>query len=87
VRAMQGWVVGFTIEAVADQQKESWRARPENKTKSTWITEGLWSTCRHPNYFGEVCIRVGNAAASRFVVRMMMMMIWCQLIWRGAHLL
>jgi steroid 5-alpha reductase family enzyme len=51
-----GWVVGFLFEVTADYQKETWRARPENREKKTWITEGLWSVCRHPNYFGEILI-------------------------------
>jgi steroid 5-alpha reductase family enzyme len=51
-----GWVVGFVFEVTADAQKEAWRARPENRDKKTWITEGLWSVCRHPNYFGEILI-------------------------------
>ena len=51
-----GWFVGMLFEVVADHQKETWRARPENKDKQTWITEGLWSTCRHPNYFGEILL-------------------------------
>ena len=51
-----GWVVGFIFEVTADAQKEAWRARPENREKKTWITEGIWSACRHPNYFGEILI-------------------------------
>lgn len=46
------WVTGFAVEVVADWQKTAWRKRPENQAKSTWINEGLWSCCRHPNYFG-----------------------------------
>ena len=37
-----GWVIGLLMEIVADHQKETWRARPENRAKRTWITEGLW---------------------------------------------
>ena len=51
-----GWVLGFVFEVVADYQKERWRGRPKNTEKRTWITEGLWSACRHPNYFGEIML-------------------------------
>ena len=51
------WIFGFTIEAVADQQKNNFRANPENKGK--FIQSGLWSKSRHPNYFGEITLWVG----------------------------
>ena len=47
---------GFAPSRAADSQKEAWRARAENREKRTWITEGLWSVCRHPNYFGEILL-------------------------------
>ena len=50
------WAFGFAFEVVADTQKGAWRARPENAGKKTWITGGLWSVCRHPNYFGEITL-------------------------------
>jgi steroid 5-alpha reductase family enzyme len=53
------WLIGFTIEAVADAQKSKWRANPENKGK--FINVGLWSKSRHPNYFGEIIIWIGVA--------------------------
>lgn len=48
------WAVGLGLEAVADQQKDAWRSRPENKGQ--FIQEGLWARSRHPNYFGEMLV-------------------------------
>lgn len=53
------WVFGFTFEAVADAQKSRFKANPENKGK--FISSGLWSLSRHPNYFGEIVIWIGVA--------------------------
>ncbi len=43
--------LGFFFEAVADWQLARFKRRPGSKGRI--ITEGLWSTTRHPNYFGE----------------------------------
>jgi steroid 5-alpha reductase family enzyme len=56
------WVLGFTFEAVADKQKKSFSEIPENKDK--FITLGLWSISRHPNYFGEIVLWTGIAIIS-----------------------
>lgn len=48
------WLVGFAIEAVADQQKFAFKNDPT--TSSRWIESGLWKYSRHPNYFGEVLL-------------------------------
>ncbi|MFW9853694.1 MAG: DUF1295 domain-containing protein [Candidatus Thorarchaeota archaeon] len=53
------WIIGFGFEAIADYQKNKWRSIPENKGK--FITTGLWSISRHPNYFGEIILWVGIA--------------------------
>lgn len=53
------WVMGFTIEVVADGQKTKFRSNPENK--NTFINEGLWKRSRHPNYFGEISLWLGIA--------------------------
>jgi steroid 5-alpha reductase family enzyme len=56
---MSVWLLGFGIEVVADRQKSAFSARAKNK--GLWIDEGLWSRCRHPNYFGEILLWTGIA--------------------------
>lgn len=51
------WVIGFAIEVIADSQKSKFRA----ENKSGFITTGLWSWSRHPNYFGEIVLWIGIA--------------------------
>ena len=53
------WSVGFVIEVVADQQKSAFKRDPANEGR--FITSGLWSWSRHPNYFGEITLWVGMA--------------------------
>ncbi len=51
------WIVGFTIEVVADRQK-----RQHRKTNpGEFISTGLWAWSRHPNYFGEILLWIGIA--------------------------
>jgi len=61
------WVLGFSIEATADAQKNRFRADPENKGK--FIHTGLWAWSRHPNYFGEIVIWIGVAIIALPVLR------------------
>jgi len=49
--------VGLIIESVADYQKWAHHCEPSNRGK--FITSGLWSTSRHPNYFGEILVWLG----------------------------
>ena len=44
------------------QQKIIFRASTENKDK--FITTGLWAYSRHPNYFGEIMLRLGISIMS-----------------------
>ncbi len=48
------WLTGLLIEAVADAQKSTFKARDENRGRI--ITNGLWRYSRHPNYFGEMLV-------------------------------
>ena len=50
--------LGFGIEVVADAQKSRWRALPGSKGR--YIDTGLWRYSRHPNYFGEWVLWVGQ---------------------------
>ena len=61
------WLIGFGVEAIADQQKNQFRAVPENKGK--FIDVGLWSWSRHPNYFGEITLWIGIAVIAMPVLR------------------
>ena len=56
------WILGFAFEAVADKQKKSFSELPKNKDK--FISQGLWSVSRHPNYFGEIVLWMGIAIIS-----------------------
>lgn len=51
------WLVGFAIEVTADTQKSAFKADPANEGR--FITTGLWSWSRHPNYFGEITLWTG----------------------------
>ena len=51
------WLLGFTIECIADKQKSQFRAH----NKDGFISEGLWAWSRHPNYFGEIVLWMGIA--------------------------
>ena len=52
------WGSGFLIEGVADRQKRLFR---ERHGAEAFITSGLWSRSRHPNYFGEILLWCGVA--------------------------
>jgi steroid 5-alpha reductase family enzyme len=51
------WLLGFGFEVIADRQKKHFSEQPENKGR--FITQGLWSVSRHPNYFGEIILWSG----------------------------
>ncbi len=56
------FIIGFGIEIVADNQKTAFRSIEANK--DNFITSGLWSKSRHPNYFGEVLLWFAIAVIS-----------------------
>ena len=56
------FLLGFSTEIVADNQKAKFRSFPENRDK--FITTGLWAKSRHPNYFGEIVLWAGIAVMS-----------------------
>ena len=56
------FLLGFSTEIVADNQKSKFRSLPENRDK--FITTGLWAKSRHPNYFGEIVLWAGIAVMS-----------------------
>ena len=56
------FILGLSIEIIADYQKTVFRRNIENKDK--FITTGLWSLSRHPNYFGEILLWTGIAIMS-----------------------
>ena len=56
------FIIGFSIEIIADQQKTVFRKDPSNKDK--FISLGLWAYSRHPNYLGEILLWSGIAIMS-----------------------
>ena len=56
------FIIGFSIEIIADHQKTVFRSNSENKNK--FITSGLWSKSRHPNYLGEIVLWFAIAVIS-----------------------
>lgn len=51
------WLIGFLIEVIADNQKKKFKE--DIKNKDHFISHGLWSWSRHPNYFGEIILWLG----------------------------
>jgi len=59
------YATSFLFEVIADRQKSTWRKAKENKEHDEqFISTGLWSVSRHPNYVGEVGIWTGIWALS-----------------------
>ena len=51
------WIFGFSIEVISDLQKNKFKK--SQNTNETFISTGLWSKSRHPNYFGEITLWSG----------------------------
>ena len=51
------WIIGFLIEVISDEQKKAFNKN--NNDKGHFITSGLWSISRHPNYLGEIILWLG----------------------------
>ena len=56
------FVIGFSLEIIADTQKTNFRKIMDNKDR--FITTGLWKYSRHPNYLGEIILWIGVAIIS-----------------------
>lgn len=61
------FVIGLTIEFIADTHKFVFRNNPANEGKL--IDKGLWKISRHPNYFGEIILWWGAFIVSVMVLR------------------
>ena len=63
------YVGGLSFEVTADRQKDKWLTeKREKKHDEDFLTRGLWSKSRHPNYFGEVTLWSGIAITSAGVM-------------------
>lgn len=60
---------GISFEVTADRQKNQWvQEKKEKKHEEDFLTRGLWSKSRHPNYFGESTLWTGIATLSAGVL-------------------
>lgn len=63
------FVGGLGFEITADRQKNDWVREKKNKEHDEdFLTRGLWSKSRHPNYFGESTLWTGIAVSSAGVL-------------------
>jgi len=59
------FVFGLAFEVTADRQKSKWvQEKKDKKHSEEFLTHGLWSKSRHPNYFGEATLWTGIAVAA-----------------------
>lgn len=56
------FIIGFTAEIIADNQKSKFRKDANNRDK--FISSGLWKHSRHPNYLGEITLWLGISIIS-----------------------
>lgn len=63
------FIGGITLEATADRQKSQWmKEKKEKRHNEEFLTRGLWSKSRHPNYFGESTLWTGIATTAAGVM-------------------
>lgn len=63
------YVGGLSLEVAADRQKSAWvDEKKQKKHDEDFLTRGLWSKSRHPNYFGESTLWTGIATVSAGVL-------------------
>lgn len=63
------YIGGIAFEATADRQKSVWlKEKKEKKHSEEFLTRGLWSKSRHPNYFGESTLWTGIATLAAGVM-------------------
>lgn len=63
------YVGGLSFEATADRQKNQWvQEKKQKKHDEDFLTRGLWSKSRHPNYFGESTLWTGIATTAAGVL-------------------
>lgn len=60
---------GLAFEVTADRQKDAWVQEKKRKEHDEdFLTRGLWSKSRHPNYFGESTLWTGIAITAAGVL-------------------
>jgi steroid 5-alpha reductase family enzyme len=63
------YVGGLSFEVIADRQKDKWVQEKKRKEhEEGFLTRGLWSKSRHPNYFGESTLWTGIATTAAGVL-------------------
>lgn len=60
------FVIGFTLEAVADVQRYAFRKKYGGGAAQV-CNKGLWKYSRHPNYFGDILAQFGKFFFFSFV--------------------
>lgn len=68
-------LVGFVVESTADAQKDA----AKSASPDTWVSVGLWSVARHPNYFGEMLFWFGVAVAALAHTKVVSRFAWASL--------
>ncbi|RDA82372.1 hypothetical protein CP532_4773 [Ophiocordyceps camponoti-leonardi (nom. inval.)] len=59
------WAAGFALEVAADRQKGSWlEGRRLKQHDEPFLSDGLFSFCRFPNYLGEITLWTGLATVA-----------------------